>query len=325
MPSQETQNKHSDNIPASYQKILDQFSSDFQANKLHHAYLISGLEGSGKENLCRKIASDILYNQAEAKNRAAFSDLNNHPDFLNIIPDPESKRQEITVKQAREITKFLSLNANIGTYRVIIINSIDNLNLNAANALLKILEEPPNDTIFLIISHNNKKILATIKSRCCEIRLPKLTNSEIKDNIKAMNIEFTESQITEILEICPYQPTQAAHLLKNDALEIYKKLLDLNLNLDLKELQKFLDSQKLKTNTDKFDILSLLINQLFYRIIKAKNLSKSEQKLSNKLTKKHSFVELVGIISQFNDKAQNCKQANLDRNYFITNFLINLH
>jgi DNA polymerase-3 subunit delta' len=88
-------------------------------------------------------------------------------------------RSSIRVDEVRHLKSFFSLSVSDGGSRVAIIDCADDMNTNAANALLKTLEEPPKNTVFLLISHNPQSLLPTIKSRCRELRLSNLTENDL--------------------------------------------------------------------------------------------------------------------------------------------------
>jgi DNA polymerase-3 subunit delta' len=136
---------------------------DIEAGKLAHGLIFAGERGIGKATLAYRLARHLLGGEARIA-------ANSHADLLVIEPIYDAKKEElateISVDQAREIPQFLSLTAGEGAWRVVIIDSVDALNNNSANAILKILEEPPPRTVLFLISHNVHRLLPTIRSRC---------------------------------------------------------------------------------------------------------------------------------------------------------------
>lgn len=110
----------------------------------------------------------------QATKAGTFSDT---PDDMR----KRAHRAEIVVDDVRNILSFLAMTSADGSWRVVIVDSVDEMNRNAANALLKILEEPPEKTIFILISHNPAKLLPTIRSRCRKILMPPLTDDKIDE------------------------------------------------------------------------------------------------------------------------------------------------
>ena len=168
------------------QKLL----SSWQSGKMHHAWLLTGPKGIGKATFAFR-AARFLFNEGMTEqgagllgNMAAPTSLDSpddsqavhlvtnlaHPNLLVIDRpyDQKTKRfkTEITVDEVRRTVRFFGSTAGEKTWRVCIVDPADDLNNNAANALLKILEEPPVRTIFFLISHAPGRLLPTIRSRC---------------------------------------------------------------------------------------------------------------------------------------------------------------
>lgn len=157
----------------------------FQDNELHPAWLLSGHKGIGKATFAYQVARYIL--KANQNNDQFFDTLINqksHPNFLIIERefDEDGKLQnEISIDSIRKIAHFVHQSAAFPGWRVIVIDAIDDLNRNAANALLKILEEPPKQVLILLVCHGVGRILPTIRSRCCMLSL---TGPTAEDLIK---------------------------------------------------------------------------------------------------------------------------------------------
>jgi DNA polymerase-3 subunit delta' len=133
-----------------------------EQDRLAHAYLISGPPGSGK----RELATDLAQLINKTKQRDAFS--NNAGIFM---AEPESKSRRIVIEQIRELEHSLQLRATDGRRKVVIISEADRLQPQAANAFLKTLEEPPKDSLLLLLSALPEVLPDTIRSRCISIPL----------------------------------------------------------------------------------------------------------------------------------------------------------
>ena len=176
------------------------FLDAYATGRLHHGWLITGPRGVGKATLAWRIARFLLATPPPDDGPSLFGDPLPPPDTLDIPADhPVSARiaarsepglhhitrsahpktgkmrDVITVDDVRKLGDFLHMSATEGGRRVVIVDSADELNPNAANALLKMLEEPPKRTFLLLISHQPARLLPTIKSRCRELRLSSLS------------------------------------------------------------------------------------------------------------------------------------------------------
>ncbi|QQY09108.1 MAG: hypothetical protein JMM76_03925 [Candidatus Xiphinematobacter sp.] len=142
---------------------LEYLAASHKAHHLAHAYLIHGASGSGKKDLARKLAALILRCSEEV-----LGSCSSHPDFHRV--QPVSKTRRIVIGQVRLLEHLLRKRSVTGTAKVAIIQEADRFALNAANAFLKTLEEPPNDTFLVLLATSLETILPTILSRC--IRVP---------------------------------------------------------------------------------------------------------------------------------------------------------
>jgi DNA polymerase-3 subunit delta' len=152
-------------------------------NTLPHAILLRGRAGVGKHDFALHLAHTLLCQQAGNDGACGvcasclWLKEGHHPDFKLITPEDETeesaskkktnKKTQISVAQVRQLYDFLSLSSHqVKGRRIILISPAETLNLAAANALLKMLEEPPSNTLFLLVSSQPQRLLATIISRC---------------------------------------------------------------------------------------------------------------------------------------------------------------
>lgn len=175
----------------------------WQSGRMHHAWLITGKRGSGKATFAYRVARFLLAQGGSGKGgEGLFADApptsldqptdsqvvrlvaqGAHPDLRVLQREWDDKRKrrkgEIIVDSVRTIGGFLSLTAADGGWRVVIVDAADQMNRNAANAILKILEEPPKRSILLLLAHNPARLLPTIRSRCRVLKLSLLEDGVV--------------------------------------------------------------------------------------------------------------------------------------------------
>ena len=240
---------------------LNVFLSAFKSGKIHNSWLISGPEGIGKATFAYKIARFLL--SADMSKKEEYTSINvtennpvfklvasnSHPDLkiierdfietdkkkiIKAIKDGETldendmqgfkKSSVIKVDEVRLVNEFLSKKSFDGNWRVVIVDCADDMNQNAANALLKILEEPPAKSMLLLISHNPNKLLPTIKSRCAKLNLLPLENENVASLLRRYRPELSEGQIKELVKICSGSIGKAIKYADNNGLVLYQTL-----------------------------------------------------------------------------------------------------
>ena len=152
--------------------------------RLHHAWLLCGVEGLGKATFAYRAARRLLGAAPDGSRGplgarpddpvSRLISAQSHPDLLVLERAVEGgkTKKSISVDQSRELPEFFSKSPSQAQYRVAIIDAADDLNINAANALLKVLEEPPERGVLLLVTHAPGRLLATIRSRCRRLTFP---------------------------------------------------------------------------------------------------------------------------------------------------------
>ena len=163
-------------------KAVDAFAAAWASRKIHHAWLLAGPRGVGKASFARAAAKRVLSDAAGPPSNlpgvetsddhpmVKLVEAGSHPDmrWLERLPKDkgEGLARDISIKQVRALGEFMSVTAALSPWRVAVIDSMDELNKEASNALLKMLEEPPPNTLYFLVSHSPGKLLPTIRSRC---------------------------------------------------------------------------------------------------------------------------------------------------------------
>ncbi|RAI00598.1 DNA polymerase III subunit delta' [Acuticoccus sediminis] len=168
------------------------------------AILLEGPRGIGKATLAFRLARALLgtipgtalpANLADDPESRASRQIaaGTHPSLLHLTRPWDEKgkkfKGDLTVDEVRRIVPFLGSTSADGGWRMVIVDAVDDMNLNAANALLKALEEPPRRTLFVLIAHVSGRVLPTIRSRCRAIRMRPLTEDEVRAALNAMGAD----------------------------------------------------------------------------------------------------------------------------------------
>lgn len=240
-----------------------QFLREAERGMLHHAYLMTGPKGIGKATLAYRFARYLLNRGAvqakpeEAPSFSLFGDEpalvvaasstssldmpadsalfrriagGTHTDLLVLAPPYDDKKHAektiITIDEARKVPEFLSLTPAESDWRVVIVDAVDQLNVNAANALLKILEEPPARAILFLICHNPGAILPTIRSRCRLFTLQSPNAPEFEQILGQVAPHIMLHDYAPLFALSGGSPGYAITLAANDGVEWYRRWVD---------------------------------------------------------------------------------------------------
>lgn len=204
------------------QSEWQQFCGQLEAGTLPHALMLAGPPGIGKRHLAEALAQLTLCQhpiEGTLCHKCRSCQLNQagtHPDMLWLEPEEGSKA--IKVDQVRELIDTLSKTAQQGGHKVLVLEPAEAMNTNAANALLKSLEEPAANTLLILVSHNPGGVLPTIRSRCQMRLLPLPRAEQVKPWLTPL-VAGHELGVEAILTLARGAPLQALALLQGDALE----------------------------------------------------------------------------------------------------------
>lgn len=280
-----------------FNNIKDKIVDDFKNCKLHHATIFVGDRGIGKATLCYHIANKILDYNTTLKNNSSsslFADIvddnvlnddnptynliknKKHPDLLVIEKEIDQKTskidKEIKVSSARKILDFVSLAPFVSKNKVVIIDSIDEMNISAQNAILKILEEPAKNTYIFLVCHNINNVLKTILSRCREIDIEKYNFDDWNKIIRYLSVEgynnLDSDKQKNLYEISNGSISFAIDILKNDGIFLYEYIENLLSNniLDIESLHIFAD--KINNDEKLYFLFENFIQFFLYQILK---------------------------------------------------------
>lgn len=197
-------------------------------NRLAHALLLSGPAGMGKNQFANLLSASLLcfspvehlFPCNQCKSCTLFN-AGNHPDINYIRPEDEGK--QIKVELIRELIGFINLKSQYERYKIAVIDPADAMNKSAANTLLKTLEEPPDLSILILVSHRPHLLPVTIRSRCQQIRFNPALDEETVAWLQATTgvTDNTESLLT----MAGGAPLVAAEMVTGDDIGMQNDLL----------------------------------------------------------------------------------------------------
>ena len=253
--------------------------------RLHHGWLITGPRGIGKATLAWRIARflraggaeggglfgppeslDVAPDHPVSRLVAAGSDPGILPLTRTINPDTGRMRTQIVVDDVRRLREFFGLSAAEGGWRVVIVDSADEMNPNAANALLKALEEPPRRAMLLLVAHQPSQLLPTIRSRCRELRLAPLGAADM-DRALAQALEGAQDSAT-LTELAAGSVGEAIRL-TSGGVALYAEIVQLLSGLprlDRDAVLKLSNSVSAKAGDPRFDLLVRLVDLALARL-----------------------------------------------------------
>ncbi|TDT50572.1 DNA polymerase III subunit delta' [Fonticella tunisiensis] len=279
--------------------VKESFKRAFENKRISHSYILTGPDGTGKSIFALYMASSLLCRGEEKPCRKCSSCIkiknNNHPDVKIISGETKS----IGVENVRNIIDEIYTKPYEGDRKIVIIKKVDNITVQGQNAILKTLEEPPEDTTIIMLAENLNSILPTIQSRCQILRFARTSGDSIKNFLRKQN--YDEDKIKTAVNFSDGIVGRALKFFDENYLKLRLETIDIARRLpksrpgELMELTDFFVKNKDKIN-DILDILSiwyrdiiiikhsrdkeLVINADFYELLVEESRLVSYNKLS---------------------------------------------
>lgn len=264
------------------------FLQAFTSGRMHHAWLICGPRGVGKATLAWKIARFLLTapepgGMFAAPPPTSLDAPEDHPVTRRLragadggllvirrgVDDRGNLRRDITVDVMRRLQGFFGLSSADGGRRVVIIDAADEMNPNAANALLKALEEPPTGATLLLVAHQPARLLPTIRSRCRTLTLAPLAGA---DFAAALAQAGSDADAQALAALSGGSIGAAVELAQNGGAELYADLValaDSLPRLDRTQALALADSMTGRDQAGRFDLLLTLVDLFLSRLARA--------------------------------------------------------
>jgi DNA polymerase-3 subunit delta' len=199
------------------ERAVEQFASAWATRKLHHAWLLAGPKGVGKATFAHAAARRVLAEAAGPAFSAPGVDTPDDHPMVKLVEagsHPDMRRLErlvnektgnlarnISVDQVRSLSELFDLSPAMSPWRVAVIDTVDELEPSGANALLKMLEEPPPNSLFFLVSHALGRLLPTIRSRCRRLDFQRLSNDAMTSVLEKQAPESSAAERQKIIAI----------------------------------------------------------------------------------------------------------------------------
>ena len=335
----------------------------FASGRCPHAWLICGPRGIGKATLAFRFArfvlaqgtgdpaQPLLFGAGEDTEADGLSVDANHPvfrrvasgghlDLVTVERGPSDQggqiRSEIVVGDVRAVGAFLRLTPAEGGWRVVVIDSADDMNRNAANALLKVLEEPPARALLLLVSHNPDRLLPTIRSRCRRLGMRALTDADVGALIARYAPGLWTADRSTLTGLCEGSIGRAVALAEEGGLDLYRELvalLETWPKLDTEALHRLGDRLARRGAEDAFRTVGELTRWWLARMIAfgaapegrdATSLDGTERAIMARFLAGASLDRWLEVWEKVNGLLERAEGANLNRKQVVINALLAL-
>jgi DNA polymerase-3 subunit delta' len=319
-----------------------EFESALRSGRMHHAWLLVGPEGVGKATLAYRFARTVLAHgeKAEAQDvrgeHPVFRKVAglSHPNLLLIrrswIEKTKRYSQWISVDEVRRLRAFLGNTAGEASWRVVIVDRADELNQNAANALLKALEEPPPRTLFLLIANAEGRLPVTIRSRTRVLRVPGLDDEPLEQAVRAAldrdGVKANAKDLALSLALSQGSVRRALELVSSKGIELYDQILETVAalpDLDGGALHKQAERLSGVNDTERLELYFALLLGLMERLIRftatGEGATEPERKLAKRFVFKDNLAHWAEAWESISEAKSEAFALNLDRSLLLLN------
>lgn len=323
--------------------------ASWAAGRLPHGWLFCGPRGIGKATLAQRFASFLLAEGPRRPGRAVPADLSlpeHHPvlarlrsggrgDLTTIVREinPETKklRPFIVVEQVRDLGRSLAMTSLEGGYRAVIVDAAEEMNENAQNALLKVLEEPPADAVMMLVSHAPGRLLPTVRSRCRRLTLNPLAPAQVAAVLAGLGAAPEPTDAAALAALAEGSPGRALALAESGGRGAYGELVDLLRDLpelDYEKAHKLSDRLAGRTADAQFRTWMELLALWIARLVRAaatgvaiEEAAPGERELGRRLGR-GGLDRWIELWEKVGDLAARADRINLDRKQVILSALM---
>ena len=329
-----------------HEKTEAQLLDAWRSGRLAHGWLIHGPPGIGKATLAYRFARFVLSGGGEgglfgddAQDLAMDPDnplfrrvaAGGHADLMAVENSYDANRKrfrdEIVVADVRAITPFMRLTSSEGGWRVVVVDSADEMNLNAANALLKILEEPPDNSLLLLVSHSPSRLLPTIRSRCRALAMRPLAEDRVEALLCRHRPELAPGEAAALARLAKGSPGRALRLVDAGGLTLYGDIVGLLAGggLDVAALHGLAERVARPNARDAYSALMELLSQWITGLVRLGACRATADEIANqaviegegavieRLLARASLEQWIEVWEKIGRLAADVERVNLDR------------
>jgi len=323
------------------------------SGRLPHAWLLSGPRGVGKATLAFRFARFLLAPDCQGGGLfgGAAESLEvppDHPVFRRVAAgghadlmtlergedDKGKPRSVIPVEDVRRLLSFARMTAGEGGWRVAIVDAVDEMNRNASNALLKILEEPPPQCVLLLVSHAPGSLLPTIRSRCCQLPLGPLEEAVVAELLARHHPALEAGELAALARLADGSIGRALALAAHGGLDLYREIIELLgtlPRLDVPRLHRLAEKWGQGRDGQAFQTGMELLIWWLGRFIRAGSTGRpapevvpGERALAERLLAGRPLAQWLGLWEKISRLFARTEAANLDRKQAVLSAFLDL-
>ncbi len=306
--------------------ILDKFIS----NNLPNSIIFHGSKGLGKRLFVNNLIIELIKLKIEGSKINHHINLfynNSHPNIKIVEKEIDEKsnkiKSKISIEQIRNLKNFIYKSTSFNDlFKIVIVDSADDFNLNSSNSFLKTLEEPKGNTFIFLISHQLSSLIPTIRSRCLKIKMHNHNYKNFSNIINSYFKKINDEKISFLFDLSNGSPGLAINLFDENIFKLYNNSFSLlSNNNEVISISEITD-EILKLDNDKFKNYISLLKSILIDLSKFK-LSKNKSKIHNNFDFNPENVKLKKIFEKLDFLSNNENDLftfNFDKKLFMMNF-----
>ncbi|CAI8395007.1 MAG: DNA polymerase III subunit tau [Rhodobiaceae bacterium UBA7378] len=327
---------------------FDAFTQARSQGRLHHSWLLSGIKGIGKASFAYQLSRHLLHdtpvdtpvqNVIEGDSPAVqLIESGTHPDLFVLSRsynrDTDKFRTDIPIDDVRRMKSFFQLTSVGRNWRICIIDSLDEMNRYSLNSLLKILEEPPEKSIFLLVSHRVGGVLDTIRSRSRQLDFKPLTLSHLEHLITNQRTSIAPEEAAAAAFLADGSTQTALTLAELGGFDLYREMVSLLDGLprpDIEILHRFADRFGPRGDPKSFQVFSLLLSNWVHRAVRGRidgtgfvPVFAGEDAVAVRLTERAAIEPMLGLWEKIGHETRLAEQLNLDKKQIVLDWFADM-